>query len=407
MLEMSKEDARLPGSIPGGGYKSTTGNHEGSSESVQCCSVEIAKMVSLQGGNAPCTENHLTEGVSVGEGESGSGGSGARDAEGRAAKMPPYSATTKCEGCGAGKCATHGCTRPRAEEGFFCVACIASGKAQPSTTCDNLPAVGDVIESPTVDGGWSRRVIAGVWKLFVAGEQLYRVRFEGEDGYRTLKNEIWRWPFWSAETKCGECGEFRPCNCSRPRTKSANRCARLGCENEAFAGDIFCAAHLCEGANRGSGNLTCDNLPAVVSPEELAQRFVRIMTPPGEQAQCDLHGVRYAGEAGCGCPEEEEQPNDKQPPSPPPVRICKGAYGTGPEDACGAILGPEVVGDYCSHCLSFEQKRTDVFANPDNLAEQAMRAAYEYAWQKLADDPRLDPVTVAHCKHLRDLEVRS
>jgi hypothetical protein len=336
MRGMTVNEAQVPGSIPGGGYKSTTGNHEGSSESVQCCSVEIAKMVSLQGGNAPCTENHLLPAVGdviesptvdgvqccsveiakvlsvqrVGQGAKESCFTGVSDNErgqGQPGELP--------------KCAAVGCMNRQAEEGVFCVACIASGKAKPSTTCDNLPVV-------------------------------------SEEGLARLPGEN--------ETE-------------------ADWLARM--ENEGGAAVL-----------------------------------------PGEQVQCDVHGVRYAGEAACECsctddddfgrrvddgcpqhgaiPEEEEQPNDKQPPSPV-VRTCKGKYGTGPEDACDAILGPEVVGDYCSHCLSFEQKRTDVFANPDNLAEQAMRAAYEYAWQKLADDPRLDPVTVAHCKHLRDLEVRS
>jgi len=45
-------------------------------------------------------------------------------------------------------------------------------------------------------------------------------------------------------------------------------------------------------------------------------------------------------------------------------------------------------------------------AQADVLATEAMRDAYEYAWQKLAEDSNLDPLTVATCKRLRDLELR-
>jgi hypothetical protein len=51
-------------------------------------------------------------------------------------------------------------------------------------------------------------------------------------------------------------------------------------------------------------------------------------------------------------------------------------------------------------------------ASCDNLpamlhaADDYAALAYETAWEALADDSSLDPVTVAHCKSLRDLEVR-
>jgi hypothetical protein len=153
-------------------------------------------------------------------------------------------------------------------------------------------------------------------------------------------------------------------------------------------------------------------------------------------------------------PEEEEQPNDGAPSSPPVLRLCKGIpTQQGPADACDCVLGAEVTGDRCaicqgwmdlhSHCdvcmrgvkgfaasgqLCIEHRRegekllshaggeNKIPGHPEIAAalqwlcdakrtrDVAMRRAEE-AWERLADRSDLDPVTVALCKQLRDAEV--
>ena len=173
-------------------------------------------------------------------------------------------------------------------------------------------------------------------------------------------------------------------------------------------------------------------------------------------------------------PEEEEQPNDKQPPSSPlpTCTVCGegGGFVVGDEErcpghaylphgykpsvcvepptqeqlqmvgriveqrlgvpvevtyrpqpvtsfgvrtcqveGCGAVLG-EDVGPMCAtHVRVWD----GVKALPDPFDDEGLRnaasffgEAFEDAWQALAEQSNLDPVTVALCKRLRDLEVR-
>jgi hypothetical protein len=156
--------------------------------------------------------------------------------------------------------------------------------------------------------------------------------------------------------------------------------------------------------------------------------------------RCGACGVRSMPDAekkNCACrlgldiPEEEEQPNDKQPPSPPlPVRYCIGIPTCqGPGEACDTVLGLDTVGDRCAVCAQWMR----VYGECDGcnghlpgwdctghlcpsckemrgailrkcVPTDVLQVAMEAAWQALSEDASLDPRTVAVCKRLRDLE---
>lgn len=170
----------------------------------------------------------------------------------------------------------------------------------------------------------------------------------------------WRWPVYSATTRCEGCGDYKPCACTHGKNG----------------------------------------------------------VPPLETI-----------------PEEEEQPSDKQPPSPPLARWCIGVppY-QGPGEACNAVLGPEVVGDRCAVCavwmgacgecdgcnasvpgwkvtgkLCGDCKRlrrcyVDAWAVLAKRRSETSQS-FEIAWRELSERSDVDLVTVTACKQLRDLEV--
>jgi hypothetical protein len=193
-------------------------------------------------------------------------------------------------------------------------------------------------------------------------------------------------------------------------------------------------AELAKGDTHGKNNV--GELPALCQVPGCGA----IQNPEGN-GLCSGHAT--ARDLAAAIPEEEEQPNDGQPYSgigircgtcgvrvmpgerncSCKVRICKGVPGASPDGQCDTALGPEVAGDYCSACASFLTERTDVLKESDphvrrglykGVAKAIERAvpgrdviadAVEAVWEALAEDPDLDPRTVAVCKRLRDIDL--
>lgn len=76
-------------------------------------------------------------------------------------------------------------------------------------------------------------------------------------------------------------------------------------------------------------------------------------------------------------------------------------------DGChGHERGWHVTGWLCAECRGLRRRVLAVVDAMHDL-RSAAADAFEADWQELAERPDLDPVTVAHCKVLRDREVRS
>ena len=122
---------------------------------------------------------------------------------------------------------------------------------------------------------------------------------------------------------------------------------------------------------------------------------------------------------GEAIPEEEEQPNDKAPPAPPfsAGTVCKVCGDFEPCEKshftpmpCARVgCNDDAVPGSC-WCRGHG---TAAAAVDDGLPRRTvgkgvpadvLREALEAAWVALAEDSTLDPVTVAVCKRLRDLE---
>jgi hypothetical protein len=213
-------------------------------------------------------------------------------------------------------------------------------------------------------------------------------------------------PAYSATEKCGGCGDYIPCGAKCGKTHGKGGLSPLPVvDSERF------------GAHEG-GDYEADPIPEDAITCGACGEVLKALGP------CpSCHGI----------PEEEEQPNDGAPPSPPVARICKGIpIAQGPDEACTCALGPEVRGDRCAMCA--EWMRTCGECDGCNghlpgwnvtgklcadcrdlrLAQRKrfgaddfktiLSDATEAAWQSLADCEDLDPKTVAVCKRLRDSE---
>lgn len=74
------------------------------------------------------------------------------------------------------------------------------------------------------------------------------------------------------------------------------------------------------------------------------------------------------------------------------------------DGCCGHLPGWTVTGYLCADC---RELRLVTRQRPKTLAERVqviLAEATEQAWQALAESPGLDPMTVAVCKRLRDME---
>ena len=140
----------------------------------------------------------------------------------------------------------------------------------------------------------------------------------------------------------------------------------------------------------------------------------------GSGLQLDRRGGGNVGWTDSqGIPEEEEQPNDKVPPSLPFAArtVCKVC---GDFEPCGkshsepmtcARIGCEnraVPGDVWCYGHSAAAAAADDGLPRRQLSKgvpaNVLLEALEAAWVALAEDSTLDPTTVAVCKRLRELE---
>jgi hypothetical protein len=193
------------------------------------------------------------------------------------------------------------------------------------------------------------------------------------------------------------------------------KCARKGCGQPRFAGDIYCSACSLLAASRddGGAGLTCDSLPIVDSRVGRIHDSGSTDVCPG----CGRSALPLGRESGLclGCCREgveTEQPNDGArcgrcggpaewgkpcPRCAEPICIVPGCRN--PQDATAE--NPLL----CSaHAMCADLAR---IGQPEKIARAhcRMRAIFEKSWERLADDPEMDPVTVARCKVLRDIEV--
>lgn len=132
----------------------------------------------------------------------------------------------------------------------------------------------------------------------------------------------------------------------RQREAAGGKCARKGCTRSPMPDSVWCSGH-----QTCAASTTCDNLPAVGERPALVEAF-------GNHEGGDYEAI----------PEEEEQPNDRQPPSMPSKPMTAG-------DAAWAW--------------------------------RLLLDAFEFAWERMADDPQNDPVTVARCKRIHDFQLRA
>jgi hypothetical protein len=121
------------------------------------------------------------------------------------------------------------------------------------------------------------------------------------------------------------------------------KCARKGCERDRVTGSVWCAAHAACDAS-----VSCDNLPVVGAPEM---------------------------DDECSCVDD---------------------------DGHGAKLPPEG----CAVHGGQEEAAAVAFDEMDEWAQRLMAEAYEFAWQAIAEDSNNDPVTVARCKRVHDMQLR-
>jgi hypothetical protein len=156
------------------------------------------------------------------------------------------------------------------------------------------------------------------------------------------------------------------------------KCARKGCDRDQLGGSIWCQAHAACAAS-----VSCDSVSAVEDPANELGRECNCCHVGQPCSCCSLHAI----------PEEAEQPNDKQPfASPVGSRADVEPTPWHAETLCKKH-------DEYKPCRGCELEAADT-------AGPAIAGAMEVAWAALADDPNLDPRTVATCKRLRDMEVR-
>lgn len=319
MREITKCQGQDPGAVPGASNNPTSGNHEEKQASTEQRSVEIAKRLPRSGDRVEVYRDEkqswepgVVDNVSYAEGGhllvklDGETARRFYSVEGKWWRWPEVDlCPPKCKTCGVGLKDSD----PKGASEGLCF------------PCGNRPAVGLGLQ----DG---KPALVKVCQVTGCDTVL------GDDSGETM------------------CAPHR-----RQREAAGGKCARKGCVRSPMPDGIFCTGH-----QACAASATCDNLPAVA---ELYHATTK----------CEVHGeylpcggcAREDGGPGPGdIPEEEEQPNDKQPPSSP-------------------LLSPAFSEEY---------------------ARQLMAEAFEFAWQKMAEDPGNDPVTVARCKMVHDFQLR-
>jgi hypothetical protein len=277
-------------------------------------------------------------------------------------------------------------------------------------TAKRLPRLADNVDVK-VRGEWqSGYVYSQSENVDAFGEKHFRVWIEGgaeDEAVEVAADDeglTWRFRAISAETKCEKHDEYRPCS---------------GCECESDA-THFEFEDTVKDAMKPAPEGRCEVCKVLLVAGDMENTcFVCHRFAQGKLQPETI-------------PEEEEQPNDKQPPSPPVVRTC------GVAD-CATILGDDCVEDMCSvhrrkggACMrrGCERRRAkgsvwctghgkaaaavdaDFGEAPTLLAgsEDAQRdreEAFEDEWQALAEDSGNDPRTVARCKRIHDLQLRN
>lgn len=427
MREMSKMGARSPGSIPGGGSLPSTSRDSGKGKCTEQCSVKVAKALpgvageesglglenrsnrvlgelarvvkATDGDDAGCCgrggveleENHgrahgYLEGAAVaGEGEGlgfvgdglYSGATGGLEGEGKGVAGDGEDAGIELRG--------HSAARELTEKLFFEGASGETegkagrgGKVGGPESFDGassilgagiVDGVASVVVGTATDEGEGEqsedgfhpvivRLNGGGGKSGTAGELADEIRSNlsktfGKNGRREL-------PAVADEPPSVARAMLEALDRARVNVQAAGgtgadlriKCARQGCTRDRSFGSVWCSGHGAAAAAAGDGgaSMTCDNLP----------RF----DPAGE------------------CAEDAEQPSDN------PARMeaeCNCCHANQPCECC-EVHWPRVAGQ------------------GKQIPRELLSDAFELQWQALADESGLDPVTVAKCKQLRDVE---
>jgi len=228
-------------------------------------------------------------------------------------------------------------------------------KVRGPKVAQRAPEVGDRIEVEDGGGCWlGGRVVTaaktgrGVGRVLLRVEVPYcsvSIPVRLDDEWKT-----WRWPVGDPRNdlgvECNCCHDGRPCECCSLHWRAEQ-------------------THL-EGCDCDAAGCVC---PACIERTRKCARFGCCLERVEGSIWCSGHGraAAAAGDGGCSLtcdnvpaiPEEDEQPNDHD---------------------------PEAAEKRWAHRLSAD--------------------AFEFAWQRLAEDSANDPVTVARCKRLYDLRVR-
>jgi hypothetical protein len=297
-------------------------------------------------------------------------------------------------------------------------------------TAKPLPRLADDVDVK-VRGVWRRGYVFKKESADEFGEEHFKVWCEdvedvngvADEAMRVAasdEGETWRWPVLSAETRCEKHDEFKPCNgceCEREpeaeceKHEESRPCAGCECEQDATH---FAFEDTVKDAMKPAPEGRCE--------------VCKVQLVAGDQEDMCFVCFRFAqGRLQPEIPEEEEQPNDKQPASPPVVRTC------GVAD-CATILGDDCVEDMCSvhrrtsgecmrrGCERRRMKGSVWCAGHERIAKSTTDADkpfgelstlfssmfdFEAAWQQLAEDSENDPLSVARCKRVHDMQMEA
>jgi hypothetical protein len=323
MREITECQVEDPGAVPGASNNSTAENHSGKGDTTEQRSVEIANRVSPRGGDdrrvgrglAGHAQECVCEGClilsAIPDSPDCVKPKGGRKPRGP--RRPKVAARSgDCESSGNVECGSCHHVGHKGSCDLHCVGCLAQARGEPAADAEPVRMEAVPQAEPALPSA-PIRVCEYPQCTCLLGAEV-------EGAFCSIHKQA------IADERARLNGLM----------VNPERCARKGCDRDRVKGSIWCSGHAtCD------ASVTCDGVPAVGGK--------------------DFAGNHEGGDYEA-IPEDPEQPNDKQPPSP-----------------------------------SVEGERM----------RRLVLAMYELGWEMLAEDTANDPLTVARCKQVCDLELRS